>query len=77
MAEPNLYELFRDLSDQINANHLDVCQRITALETTVSGLPQRVESLEGMRGKITGALAVVNVIITAAISLAVYLFKRH
>lgn len=69
-----------NLSETLSEQHTEIVQRLTALETTVKGLPERVSLLETNRGKIAGGLAVLTFIVTSAIYLLTSLtsvFKKH
>lgn len=60
------------MSDRQNNNHIEVVQRLTALETKFApyeSLTPRVASLEGWRGKITGAFALLSAIGSAILAI--------
>ena len=56
----------KSISDQLNSNHLEVCQRLTTIETTMKNnrdaygdIPRRVAKLEKFdeRVKVIGSIA--------------------
>lgn len=51
------------LAETIGANHLETCQRLTALETQFSGVPDRVSTLEKFQNRALGALTLVSVFV--------------
>ena len=60
------------ISDRQVANHLEVVQRLTALETRVNESPikefdERIKTLEGWRNKAVGFTVALNLFITGAI----------
>ena len=80
VMEANLYTKLDDLTDSIHANHTEVVQRLTALETKLEGLeklPDRVSALENDRAGVRGGWAVGTVIINALITVVGFLFRRH
>ena len=61
------------ISDRQAANHIEVVQRLTALETRVNESPikeieTRVKSLEGWRNKIVGVTVAANMLGVGAIA---------
>lgn len=61
------------ISQMINDNHTEVCQRLTALETQNKGLPERVSDLEHFKYKLLGVNAAFSVMAAGAMAW----FKRH
>lgn len=56
------------LNDTLTAQHLDVCQRLTKLETALTAVPERVSLLEQMKYKLIGALTVLSASISLLVS---------
>lgn len=48
-----------EIKDTINANHLETSNRLTKLETALTGIPERVEKLEKDRSWVKGVWAAV------------------
>lgn len=48
------------LAEIVNENHLEIVERLTAVETELKGLPAKVERLEAHRNWLTGAIAVLS-----------------
>lgn len=63
-----------DIKDTIAANHLETSNRLTALETSLKGIPERVERLENNRSWAKGVWATVSFILG---SIATYLGIKH
>jgi hypothetical protein len=76
MDPDEIFTALRDMQHSINVNHLDVCQRLTALEVSsapIGKLSKRVEKLEGFRNYIAGGIVTAHLL---AGSVYAYL-KRH
>lgn len=59
------------LSEQQNKNHLEVCQRLTAVETKLDGLApleDRVRKLEGWRNTFAGFTIAANMAFAGALA---------
>lgn len=72
-----------DLAAQMNQNHLQVCQRLTAIETTMNNnhaaygdIPDRVASLEKKVSWLKGAGAVIGILWAALLALIDMRFHR-
>ena len=70
MTDQILEEL-REMRSTMTANHVEVVQRLTALETRVEESPikeleHRIKSLEGWRNKIAGFTVAANLLIMGA-----------
>jgi hypothetical protein len=63
-----------DIKDTINANHLETSTRLTALETALAGVPDRVTKLENSKSWVKGVWATVAFLIG---SIATYLGVKH
>lgn len=64
-TQDRLVAAITKLSDTVNQNHLEVCQRLTAVETsldTFAPLPERVARLEGWRSKVIGFTVAANMV---------------
>lgn len=51
------------MNKQLTDNHLEVCQRLTTVETTLTlqaPLEERVKTLEGWRSKVIGFTVAIN-----------------
>lgn len=69
--DPQLLDTLRGMREDITDHHLEVCQRLTALETTLApttDLEKRVRKLEGWRSKIAGGVIVLNVLAGSALA---------
>lgn len=65
MDSQDIITELRALREQQTANHIEVVQRLTAVETQIAPmhpLEERVRKLEGWRSKIAGGLIVTNAI---------------
>lgn len=65
------------MNESINTNHLEVCQRLTALEVTQiphKDLEKRVAKLEGWRNFVVGMAVTVGFLLKTATG---YLINRH
>lgn len=75
--EANLYQKFDALQEQLQKNHVDVVQRLTALETKLAGLPERVAVLESEKARFMGGWSVGAVVLNVLITVFGFLFRRH
>ena len=66
-----------DLLQSINHNHVETVQRLTALETSLKGVPERVTALEQTKYYAHGIYAAVAAIFSTAVTLLVHWFKRN
>ncbi len=56
--------------------HTEVCQRLTAIETSNAGMPKRVASLESSRDRMRGGMWVLGILWTALIGAGGYVAKH-
>jgi hypothetical protein len=75
--EQNLYSKLDDLTSTLHDNHTEVVQRLTALETQLKGLPERVSSLETDKAARVGAWHVLTLVANFVITLAGFLYRKH
>lgn len=71
MADPTLYEILRDMRKESEDRHIEVVERLSALETNIANLKDlddRVKHLEGWRNKMAGALVAINMLFGAAVT---------
>lgn len=76
--EQVIVDALSTISSRQNANHIEVVQRLTALETRIipyDSLPPRVVALESWRGKVTGIFAFVSAVVSGGISLLAMLLR--
>lgn len=69
--DPTLYDEIRAMRTEQTDRHLEVVQRLTALEVTLAPMPEieaRVKKLEGWRNMIAGALVVVSAMWTGLVT---------
>lgn len=69
-------ELMQNVLDRLDGmqeaaarNHVETVERLTRLETSLKGLPDRVGKLERRRWILKGALAVLTFLVTSALAL--------
>ena len=70
MSDQILDEL-RSMRDTMNLNHIEVVQRLTAVETEMklkAPLEDRVQKLEGWRSKVVGIAIASNMVFAAALA---------
>lgn len=72
-TEDRIIAALEKISETQHTNHLAVCERISALEATHSGLPERVSSLEKWQSRIAGGIGVITTFVTV---LGAYLTKK-
>lgn len=75
--EPNIYDRFDSLNTTLQENHIDVVQRLTALETSLKGIPERVQTLENKGASLSGSLSVWTIVVNLIIAAVGFFFKKH
>lgn len=72
---PEIIITLRDMRRELTDNHLEVCQRLSVLETAreiykapTADLEHRVKKLEGWRSKIVGGMIFCNAAAAAALA---------
>lgn len=63
-----------NLVDVLAGQHVEVCQRLTKLETQLEGVPERITVLERLRWKAFGALTVISGFFSIA---ATWFLRKH
>lgn len=61
------------LAEIITENHLETVERLTRVETQITGIPERVTDLEHFKYKLLG----INTALSVFAAGAVAFFKRH
>ena len=77
--DPQLFDILRDMRNEMTRNHTEVVQRLTAVETRINESPtaeleDRVRKLEGWKSKASGVVIAANLMIASAIA---WLGNRH
>jgi len=75
--EANLYSKMDDLTNILHDNHTEVVQRLTALETQLKGLPERVSTLENDKAARVGAWHVVTLVANFLITAIGFFFHKR
>lgn len=69
--DPQIFDVLRDMGKEIKENHIEVVQRLVALEKAsapITVLEHRVQKLEGWRNRIAGGVIVLNVLAGSALA---------